>query len=291
MTTELQTSELLLAYDGDCPMCLATIGMLLRAGLVREEQTRSNHDLDPADAEAAQQAGIRNQLVVIDLATRETRVGSDALLWIIGAGPRGGLLVRLLGLPGLRQLLRIGYQAVSYNRRVISPPRHQVVCDCEPEVTLARRLTLVVPLLLITMLIVAGLGAAAFVAWGLGDAVTGALFALIAGGAGWLVMALAGLVLLREMQRVDYIAHLVVTMFAGALVLLPAGILTLVLPASLSVGLASLAALGALALMLFMQRRRVAAISLGRAWVWAWATVIVLTTSGAIASHFREQVF
>jgi predicted DCC family thiol-disulfide oxidoreductase YuxK len=291
MTTDLKTSELLLAYDGDCPMCLATIGLLLRLGLVRPEQTRSNHDLDAADLAAAQQAGIRNQLVVIDLTSRETRAGSDALLWIIGAGRRGKFLVRVLGLPGLRHLLRYGYETISYNRRVVSPPRHQVVCDCEPEVTVARRMTLIVPLLLVTILLVAGFGAAAFVGWGLGDALTGALFTQIAAGAGWVVMIVAGVVLLGGMQRIDYVAHLVVTMFAGALVLLPAAILTPLVGVPVSIALVCVSLLAAFALMFAMQRRRVAAIGLGATWLWAWAIVLVLTTGGSILSHFREQLF
>ncbi len=291
MTTDLKTTELLLAYDGDCPMCLATIGLLLRLGLVRFEQTRSNHDLDAADLAAVRQAGIRNQLVVIDLTTRETRAGSDALLWIIGDNTRGHQLVRLLGLPGFRHMLRYGYETISYNRRVISPPRHQIVCDCEPEVTVARRLTLIVPLLLATILLVAGFGAAVFVGWGLGDAITGAVFIQIAAGAGWVVMIAGGLVLLRGMQRIDYIAHLVVTMFAGALVLVPAAILTPLVPASVSIAMVSLCVLAAFALMFAMQRRRVAAIGLGSIWLWAWAIVLVLTTSGSILSHFRDELF
>jgi hypothetical protein len=265
--------------------------MLLRLGLVRAEQTRSNHDLDAADLEAAQQAGIRNQLVVIDLATRETRAGSDALLWMIGENTRAKPFVRLLGLPGFRQLMRYGYEAISYNRRVISPPRHQIVCDCEPEVTVARRLTLIVPLLLVTIAIWAGFGAAAFVGWGLGDAITGALFTLIAAGAGWFVMIVAGLVLLRGMLCIDYAAHLVVTMFAGALVLLPAAILTPLVPVPVSIAMVGVSLLAAIALMFAMQRRRVAAMGLGRVWLWGWAIVVVLTTGGSIVSHFREQLF
>ena len=293
MATDVKTSSpaKLLAYDGDCPMCLATIRLLLRLGLVRPEQTRSNHDLEPADLEAAQRAGIRNQLVVIDLATRETRAGSDALLWIIGDNTRVHQLVRLLGWPGFRHLLRFGYETISYNRRVISPPRHQIVCDCEPEVTVARRLTLIVPLVLATIGLVAGFGAAVFVGWGLGDALTGAIFIQIAAGSGWIAMIAAATAVLRGMQRIDYVAHLVVTMFIGALVLVPGAIVTLLLPRPASAAIDALLVLAACALMFGMQRRRVAAIGLGSVWLWAWAVVVVLITAGSIVSHFREQLF
>lgn len=291
MTTEVKTSEMFLAYDGDCPMCLATVGLLLRFHLVRPEQLRSNHELEGADLEAARRAGIRNQLVVFDPATGETRSGSDGLLWIIGENTNHHFLVRLLGLPGIRQIVRLKYETISYNRRVISPPRHQIVCDCEPEVTVGRRLMLIVPLVVVTMALWAAFGAAAFVAWGLGDAVTGAIFAQIAAGAGWLVMIVAGLVLLRGMLGVDYLGHLAVTMFTGSLVLLPAALLALVLPREVGMALDALAVLAALALMFAMQRRRVAALAIGRAWLWAWAIVIVATTGGSILSHFRADIF
>jgi hypothetical protein len=291
MATDVKTSELLLTYDGDCPMCLATVALLLRLRLVRPEQTRSNHKLAGADLEAAQRAGLRNQLVVVDLATRETRAGSDGLLWIIGDNTGGHFWVRLLGLPGIRHLLRIGYETISYNRRVISPPRHQVTCDCEPEVTLGRRLMLIVPLVLATIALWAGFGAAAFYGWRLGDVAEGAVFWPIAGLSGWLVMVAAGILVLRGMQRVDYVAHLAVTMFCGTLVFVPAAILGLVLPPPASMAIAALSALAAFALMFAMQRRRVAAMALSKAWLWAWAIIWVGTFGGSIVSHFRDRLF
>jgi predicted DCC family thiol-disulfide oxidoreductase YuxK len=291
MATDVKTSEKILAYDGDCPMCLATVGLLLRLRMVKPEQLRSNHDLEGADLEAARRAGIRNQLVVLDLATGETRAGSDGLLWIIGENAHYRFLMRLLGLPGIRQIVRFKYETISYNRRVISPPRHQIVCDCEPEVTLGRRMALIVPLILVSIALVAGFGAAAFVSWGLGDAATGAVFSEIAAGAGWIVMIFAGLVLLRGMLRIDYLAHLAVTMYTGALVLVPAALLTLVLPRGAAIAVDTLSVLASFALMFAMQRRRVAAIGLRSAWLWAWAIVVAAATIGSILSHFRAEIF
>jgi hypothetical protein len=174
---------------------------------------------------------------------------------------------------------------------VISPPRHQVVCDCEPEVTVARRLMLIVPLVLATIGLVGGFGAAAFVGWGLGDALTGAIFIQIAAGSGWIVMIAVGLAVLRGMQRIDYVAHLIVTMFVGALVLVPGAILTLLVPRPASVAIDSVLVLAAFALMFAMQKRRVAAIGLGSVWLWAWAACLVISTTGSIVSHFREALF
>jgi predicted DCC family thiol-disulfide oxidoreductase YuxK len=293
MTTELHTAtaDKLLAYDGDCPMCLATVAWLLRLGLVRPDQTRSNHELTGAHLEAAHRAGIRNQLVVLDLQTGKTRAGSDGLLWIIGDNRRMRFGAWLLGLPGLRQLLRYAYETISYNRRVLSPPRHQIVCDCEPEVTVERRLTLVVPLVLAAIALAAAFGAAVATSWGLGDAAFGAVFIQIAAGAGWLVMIAAALVLLPGMQRIDYVAHLAVTMFTGALVALPAAIVMPLVPRPAAVAMGCLTMAASFALMFAMQRRRVAAQRLRSGWLWVWAVVLVATFAGSVVSHFREQIF
>jgi hypothetical protein len=113
---------------------------------------------------------------------------------------------------------------------------------------------------------------------------------VMAFGAGWLVMIVAGFVGLRGMQAIDYVGHLSVTMFAGALVLLPAACLTLVLPLGVAMVVDGLALLIAFALMFAMQKRRVAVLGLGSAWLWAWAFFLLDSTIGVvglIASHFR----
>jgi predicted DCC family thiol-disulfide oxidoreductase YuxK len=275
MTTAVTTAHRIVAYDGDCPMCTSTIDLLLRLRLLKPEQTRGIHELDRADFDAVYAAGIRNQLVVIDPVTREARSGTDGLLWILRENTGNHFLVRLLALPVLRDLLRWGYQIVSYNRRIISPPRHRIVCDCEPEVTLARRLSLIVPLLVLTVLIMAGFGAAVFRGWELGDEASGALFMVFAVGSGCVPPALASLSLPNE-KRVDYLGHLVVTTFVGALLLVPA---TLVAPFVHGPGLIAIAGVSALASfsrMFLMQRRRIAALSLSVRWLWAWVAALVL---------------
>jgi predicted DCC family thiol-disulfide oxidoreductase YuxK len=276
MTTALKPAEKILAYDGDCPMCTTTVAMLIRMKLVRPDQTRANYDLTGADLEAAQAAGIRNQLVVLDSQTHETRSGTDGLLWILRENTGNHFLVRLLTLPGIRQALRWGYQVISYNRRIVSVPRHQIVCDCEPEVTLGRRLSLVVPLLLLTIFFTAAFGAAVFSGWQLGDALAGAGFMEVALGTFWVALVVASAVLLAADKRVDYLAHLAATMFVGALVLVPASLLTPLLPRQALVALNCATVLASVALMFSMQRRRIAALGLSRGWLWAWVAVLTV---------------
>jgi hypothetical protein len=284
MTNSVKSGEKILAYDADCPMCGSTIAWLLRAGLLKPQQTRGNHDLAGDEREAALAAGIRNQLVVLDPETGETRAGTDGLLWIIGDNTGHPLLVRLLSLSGLRQALRWGYETISYNRRVISPPRHQVVCDCEPEVTAARRWMLIGPTLAAALLVVALFGAAVFLGWELGDGWSGALFMEVAAGSGWTALVLAALVGLRGGQRGDYLAHLAVTLFAGALVLVPSSLLVPLVPRPGLVVLDGVSVLASFWLMFRMQRRRVAAAGLAQRWLWAWVVAVgagfVVTTCG-----------
>ena len=282
MATAVQTSQKVLVYDGDCPMCTATVGWLLGAGWVKPEQARANFDLGADDLELVRAAGIKNQLVVFDPETRETRSGSDGLLWIIGENTRHPLLVRVLGLPGVRRLVRMGYETISYNRRVISPPRHRIVCDCEPEVTLGRRLMLIVPLVVVVLAIVALLGATVWHASALGSAWEGAAVIVATATSGYLALAIVAAIGLGGEQRIDYLAHLAVTMFIGALLVSPAIVVSLVAPANLAMVFDMLAIVAAWLAMFRMQRRRVAAVKLGPGWLAAWAALSVASFAGAV---------
>lgn len=286
MATDVTRREMILAYDGDCPMCLSIVGLLARAGLVTPEQLVSHHDLSPGDLERAQAAGIRNQLVVLDRLSQEARGGADGLLWIVGENRAYPLWIRLLSLPGVRHLIGLGYETISYNRRVVSPPPRQIRCDCEPEVTLARRLMLIVPLSVLAVVFLALFGGAVFVGWKLGDAAAGILFMEVAAGSGWIALLAGALVLLRGEQRVDYIAHLVVTAFVGALVLVPAGLMAWWLPPVANVLLASVSVFVSLVLMLGMQRRRVAAVGLHSGWLWGWIAAVAIGFVGTKLVYF-----
>ena len=288
MTTAVTHAEKFLVYDGDCPMCRSTVALLIRLKLVAPAQLRSNHVLEGADLETVLRAGIRNQLVVLDPETREARAGSDGLLWIIGENTGNHFLVRLANLPGSRHLLRWGYETISYNRRVISPPRSRIVCDCEPEVTLARRMMLVVPALVLAFVMVGLFGAAVFRGFDLGGVLDGALFMLAAVGSGWLAMAVAALVLLRGEQRIDYLSHLAMTLLVGSLVLVPASLLVPLVPRAGLVVIA-LSAVASLWLMLSMQRRRVAAVGLTSRWLWSWGAAVVLG-AGAVAFLYASRM-
>jgi predicted DCC family thiol-disulfide oxidoreductase YuxK len=270
MATVLTRPEKRLIFDGDCPMCRATIATLLRLRLVRPEQTVSNHDLDPTDRALAEAAGLHNELVVLDPETHTTRRGADALLWIIGDNTRLLGLVWLLGLPGFRQVLRYGYQTVSYNRRIISPPRHQIVCDCEPEVTRGRRMSLVAMAGMPALVVWGLFGAAAFVGGGMGGGWEGAVVAGATLFAACAVLSAAALAVMGAEKGLDYVAHLSVTTCAGALVLAPGAIAARVLPREMAIGVTILSLVASVLVMFRMQRRRTSALGAPSTWLYAW---------------------
>ncbi len=289
MATETTQRDMMLVYDGDCPMCISTVGMLKRSGLVTPEQTVSSHDLSADEFSTAHAAGLRNQLVVLEPRTQETRSGTDGLLWIIGRNRGNPLWVRALSLPGVRHLVGMGYETISYNRRIVSPPRHAVRCDCEPEVTLGRRLMLVVPLLVATIALTAMFGATLFARLNLGDAATGAVWMIAGAGVGWVVMGCFASAALRSEQRIDYLAHLVVTAFMGVLVLLPAAVVSWWLPPWGVAALAIVSVLVSFTIMFRMQVRRIPAVGLSTRWLWAWSGVLVIALLGTTLFYFAER--
>ncbi len=271
MSTEVAQRALMLVYDGDCPMCIGAVAWLQRTGLVTAEQAVSNHELAPADLEVAQAAGIRNQLVVLDPTTRVTRSGADGLLWLVGENRGHPLWVRFLSLPGMRQLARLIYEAISYNRRIISPPRHAIRCDCEPQATVARRLTLVGPLAVATVGLVALFGAAVSHSQG-GNAMVGAAFLALA-------VAPAGCQRLSRRScscaanNASTIWRTSCSPHSSALALLPASIAAWWLPAA-AAALAAVSLVVAFVLMFRMQGRRVAAVGVSTRWLWSWAGLV-----------------
>ncbi len=284
MATAEKTVDKILVYDGDCPMCRATVGVLLRVGAVQPFQLRSNHGLSAEDLEVVRAAGIRNQLVVLETSTKATRAGVDGLLWLMRDSGKP-LLARVLGLPGIRQALRAGYATISYNRRILSPPRTQIVCDCEPEVTLARRLALVVPLAVVTVAIWALAGSVTLARLVEVDGWRAAAWTALVAASGPLILAAIAAVILPRGKRIDYVGHLAVTEAAGALALLPVAIAGPWLPSAVLAALACASLAVATLVMRSVQRRRVEVRAIGRAWFWAWATCW-LARLGVLAALF-----
>jgi predicted DCC family thiol-disulfide oxidoreductase YuxK len=274
-----------LVFDGDCPMCLGAIAWLTRSGLVAREQTIGHHDLPPQELEIVRAAGIRNRLVVLDRSSGETRIGSDGLLWIVGDNPRYRWLARLLSLPVARQLLRFGYETVSYNRRIISPPQHRIACDCEPEVTTGRRLMLIVPAILVATVAFALYGAVFAPALDIHPGLAGLAIVVSKGIA--IVAATATIAAFgRTREQLEYVGHFSLAVFSGSLVLVPFCVIAGLVPTGLTPTLGITAALAAVAVICWKLMRRTRAAGLKPTIVWtaalAWAVAFFAALAVAI---------
>ena len=75
-------------------------------------------------------------------------------------------------------------------------------------------------------------------------------------------------------KRIDYLGHLVVTMFVGVLVLVPASLVTPLVARPGLIALDCLSALASFSLMFAMQRRRIAALAISSRWLWAWVAAL-----------------
>ncbi len=272
----------IVVYDGQCPLCSASVRFVVRHRLLEEDRCRPWQSFAGAEAERLAAQGIRNEAVAMDPVTGELRPGAPGLLWALRGG-RVGFFARCLDRPLARPFVSAAYRLISVNRRILSPPavsppdRRPIECACEPDDRPSLRWTLVALLLAFALFVVAAFGAVFARELGHLPLVGTRLSILLVILPGWLVPALASLAL-RPPTRSLYLAHLSVTAGAGAAVLLPAVALAILLPAMLARGVLVLAVAIACALMLGMQERRTGYLGLSRRWVLLWLGSLLLAT-------------
>lgn len=122
----------ILVYDGDCPMCWWISQRFVDLGLIREEFRRPFQAFDGERARAMGEAGIRNEMLVLDESSDELRAGIAGFLWLLEETRLGGL-ARLGRLAPVRAGLRVVYRTIAYNRRILAPPERGIVCECDPD--------------------------------------------------------------------------------------------------------------------------------------------------------------
>lgn len=213
-----------LVYDGDCPICIRGSERFVRWGLVPEERRREFQSYEGEPAERLAAAGFRNEMAVFEPASGEIRTGIPGFLWLLRDG-RFGALARLLDRPFFVKPISGAYHMISYNRRILAPPRSAIRCACDPDDRPGYQLALMVLLLVFTLAIGALFGAAVAAGSGVVRPGQGALRGLLAAGAGWAVLAVAALVAVPGGVRLRFLAHLAVVAAIGAAVLLPATLL------------------------------------------------------------------
>lgn len=122
----------ILVYDGDCPMCGWISERFGRLGLVDEEHRRPYQAFEGDVAWKMEEAGIRNEMLVLDPDTGELRSGIDGFLWLLGES-RLSWSQGLLSVAPVRWLLELAYRTIAYNRRILAPPPRGIVCACDPD--------------------------------------------------------------------------------------------------------------------------------------------------------------
>jgi len=256
----------LLIYDGDCPLCEALSAGMLRWPL-RGTERRALQSLESGLRDRLLEAGMREEMAVLETATGEIRMGVAGFAWALSERRPG--LARLLARPWVLRLLGWIYGWIASNRRILAPPpRPAFECACEPAARPARTMLLIALFLAIAVAETLAAGALAGPRLGFGPGRRGALAILAITGSGWLVPALA-IALALAGRRLIAFGHLSIVMAGGAAIFLAGALLGALLPGS---GLpAALGVAASFAWMLRSVRRRLAFLALP-GWVAAlWA--------------------
>ena len=261
-----------MVYDGDCPLCIGLSAAFVRLGLIPEHERRPYQAFGGPLQDRMWEAGIRNEMLVLDPASGELRAGAAGILWMLGAtwiGP----LAKLLARRPLLDLVSGLYRFVAYNRRFLSVPKPRAIaCACDPDER---------PRTTWALILAAGvlaLGAATLV--GLGGPPELRLVGSRLGPVGppakafgpWL-LPLLGLVTIPAGQRLRVLGHLAATAGLGGLVFLPLGLVAWISPSTVHQAYGTLVQLSCLVAggwMFVQQRRRAAFLGLPARWLVLW---------------------
>jgi hypothetical protein len=286
-------------YDGDCPICIRGSELFVRWRLVPEERRRAFQSYPGEIAGRLAAGGFNNEMAVLDPASGEFRMGIPGFLWLLRDG-RLAPLARLLDRRWLAAPLTGLYHLISYNRRILAPPRREslraaadespgapsvapsagrasgggIRCACDPDERPGYQLALLALLLVFATAATALCGAAAAAGSGLAAPRAGALAAVLSAGTGWAALFLAAPLLVPAGLRLKFLAHLGMVMSAGVLPLLAAAALAPLLPLPALAAAAALAVGASFALMLRQLARRLRYLGLSRGWLVGWAAAL-----------------
>ena len=125
----LKNNKLLI--DQDCPMCAAYGAGFTKFGMVDAQTVHPYQQVNEAVAHQIDMDRARSEIGLFDATTAQTIYGVDAMIAIVAHG--APWLKRLLHRRWLYVPLRILYRFISYNRKVIYPAAPQPgLRDCTP---------------------------------------------------------------------------------------------------------------------------------------------------------------
>ncbi|MDA1196321.1 MAG: hypothetical protein O2894_14220, partial [Planctomycetota bacterium] len=214
----------ILVYDGACALCTRASRLVERRWLVGSAERRALEDFDADGQIALLAAGVHNEMAVLEPGTGAIRTGYDGILWLLGGGALRAF-VPVIARGPLAWLGRHDYRTVAFNRRILSPPIHDMACACDPDLHRGYRWSFIVACLVWMAVLT---GALAWLALGRSAWIGGAL------PLAWLLLAPAA-VALPSPRGLDLLGHLA---FVGAAMVLP-GLAAMVLGAAWLLGVAS----------------------------------------------------
>lgn len=254
----------LILYDAACPMCKLYTGIFTGTGMLEREGAKPYQQMPAIACPYVDRSRAVNEIALVNLETGNVSYGMDSLLKVIGNS--WPILSPLFRFRPFLWLMKKAYGFVSYNRRVIVPLGAQDdPLDMQPAFSLPYRLLYLVFTWLLTGLILthyAGLlkelvplGGTYREYW-------------ICGGQVIFQGLITGLTVKDKMWH--YLGNMMTISFAGALLLLPALILSKFL--TLPVIFYLLYFLGIAGLMLLEHIRRTYILKIGLILTISWVT-------------------
>jgi predicted DCC family thiol-disulfide oxidoreductase YuxK len=111
----------LLAFDGDCRLCIGSIEWLRRLGLLEQIDTRAAATITGTDGEMIQRHRRAGEIVLLQEDRQHALTGAAAMRWLIQrrwSSP----MTRLLDLAPVYCLMVVGYRFIASWRRIWLPP-------------------------------------------------------------------------------------------------------------------------------------------------------------------------
>jgi len=127
----METSDKILIYDDDCPLCVAYTSAFVKTGLLTTEGRKSFTAVSPELLHSINWQRSINEIPLLDPATKQVWYGIDALLEILG---QKCALIKTIGrVRPINWFLKKLYSFISYNRKVIVAAKTSPLkVDCTP---------------------------------------------------------------------------------------------------------------------------------------------------------------
>ena len=139
----MKSSDKILIYDDDCPLCVAYTSAFVKTGILTTEGRQSFTAVSPELLHSINWQRSINEIPLVDPNTKQVWYGIDALLEILGQ--KCALIKRIGRVQPINWLLKKLYSFISYNRKVIVAVKTSPLkVDCTPSFNLFYRVLFMV---------------------------------------------------------------------------------------------------------------------------------------------------